>query len=781
MAKEKQKKHAQEKEAVKADEKVREMAKFSLPSFKMPKINIKLSGIQTKNTITKYWWLWALILIAVFALWLRCMPIRYGELLGLDEFYIYRMAEYVLNHNFQLPEVDHLRYWPDGFRTSSAESIIAYYVPIAVYLIFLFLWFPMIIFGLFGMQMTFFNFALFYPAMMGTLDVIIIFFVAKELFNDRKAGILASVFLATSMGYMSRVVGGLFEKEATGGTFLLFAIYCFLRSYNKNSWKWGIASGISIAIGITTWGGSQFVIFLIAIFLIFNLLINKYHERMIKAAFPTFVFYLIGVNYSVYKSFFSTLFLTLEGNLAIFLMAFLLIRFLDERYSFIKKENLQYLFPGALVLLFVVFLIGSMFSDMLYGILLKLVHLIALPEQTHISGTVAEQMPGSWAEITSRFSIVPALSVFPVLQPVVAIFSVWFLMLLGMFVFVYKMYSTRNWLLVFPAFWVVMGIQTTFHMIRLMYFLGPASALAAGYFLSSVINKISKLEYMKKREGMKKINIVSLLVVAVLTIIIMTNLLSAYIYCSSMGTSFNQYWKEAMNFLSEKTPVNSSVLSWWDFGYWFQTRGHRPSIADGGNNNGTVNVQIAQWFMDDSTNWTRHRSWLIGKDVKYILMDYTLPGKYGAITKVGTFDRQIVGMLQFQQTGSYPQQNKTIIEFKAGQYTVWLPLNNDGTINSPSIFMISKDDQYYGRSYITDLCTTNGILRFSAPENSNILPGCVALSGFGVFYIPPEAENTIFTNLMFMDGYGIPDLKKVFDNQLIKIYKVEINETASAP
>jgi hypothetical protein len=49
----------------------------------------------------------------------------------------------------------------------------------------------------------------------------------------------------------------------------------------------------------------------------------------------------------------------------------------------------------------------------------------------------------------------------------------------------------------------------------------------------------------------------------------------------------------------------------------------------------------------------------------------------------------------------------------------------------------------------------------------------------GLYYIPPEAEFSIFTNLMFMDGYGIPDVGKVFDNQLIKIYKLDINETVS--
>ena len=178
-------------------------------------------------------------------------------------------------------------------------------------------------------------------------------------------------------------------------------------------------------------------------------------------------------------------------------------------------------------------------------------------------------------------------------------------------------------------------------------------------------------------------------------------------------------------------------------------------------------------------DWTSYRPWLKGKQVDYILMDYTLPGKYGAISKIASRGKTVTGMLQMQQSGMYPQSNKTIIEFKAGQYVVWLPVVGQGNVVGAPMFMVTSGEQYLGRSYIPDMCTINGIITFPVEDGADIMPGCIRITGYGLFYVPPEAEHSIFTNLMFMDGAGIDDVEKVFDNTLIKIYKLDINETAS--
>ena len=140
------------------------------------------------------------------------------------------------------------------------------------------------------------------------------------------------------------------------------------------------------------------------------------------------------------------------------------------------------------------------------------------------------------------------------------------------------------------------------------------------------------------------------LLVALVGLILTVNLASAYAYSLNLGPSIcfpryrsnnpfdvepcitidengnevmaaNQPWYEAFTYLANETPVGSSVLSWWDFGYWFQVRGERPSIADGGHTGGKyllTDQEVAHWYVDDSANWENYTAWLNESDVDYI-------------------------------------------------------------------------------------------------------------------------------------------------------------------
>lgn len=299
----------------------------------------------------------------------------------------------------------------------------------------------------------------------------------------------------------------------------------------------------------------------------------------------------------------------------------------------------------------------------------------------------------------------------------------------------------------------------------------------------------SLYKFFTRYKPERKIDIILIPLIIILIFIISFNTANAYIYSQNLGPSIcfprddepcitisedgdyvfaeNQPWYEAMGFLASETPEDSNILSWWDFGYWFQTRGKRPSVTDGGGAGPRYDVAI--WFVANPNNWTDFDPWLKDKyGVDYILMDYTLPGKYGAISTIASNGEQPVGILQFQQTGVHTTENKTIYEYSNGPYALWVPIA-DGNLAGSSLFLISQDGQYYGKNYINDVCTTDGILKFETKEPS--MPGCITITPLGVYYIPQEAEYTIFTNLMFMDGHGLP-IEKVFDNYLIKIYKV---------
>ena len=733
--------------------------------MKLEEVTERARGMLTPRFVIKYWWLWCLILIVVFTFWTRSIPAKHGELQALDPFYALRMNLYMLENNLQLPQHDYMRYWPDGVPIDKYGPLLYFYVPVITYLAFSFV----------GISMPYLDFAILYPAMMGALSVFIIYWIAVEVFKDKKAGIFAAIFLATIPAYMSRTSAGFFDKEATGGTFMLLGIYMFVKAYNKESWKIGILAAIPIAIAIGSWGGAQFIMFILSGFMIIKLALNQYNEGMVKAGIPCLIAAVLSQRYIIgYQNW------PFEQIISLVTVGLIVFRYAADRYKLVKDDQLPYLIPATLIIVILVVLFGSMFSDYLWGLINRLLLLIQYGGvKGHIGSTVAEQMTGSWRDITSRSNVAFASSVVPVSAPFDTLFSIWFLMILGSLMILYNLYSKREWMLLLPLLWLLMSIQTVFYMVRLVFFLAPPAALVAAYFLSEGLNRFSSLGYMKNRKGIKKLNVASVPLLAFVSMLILANLATGYVFSNSVGPSFNSYWRGSMDYMAEETPINASILSWWDFGYWFQMRGQRPSTADGGNLNASVNEQIADWYVSNSDNWTDYRGWLNGKDVSYILMDYTLPGKYGAISKIASRGKTVVGMLQFQQTGVYPQANKTIIEYKAGQYTIWLPVRDDGNIAGPPIFMISQGDQYLGRTYITDLCSTSGIIKLPPPENGDTMPGCITITAYGLFYVPVEAEFSIFTNLMFMDGYGIPDVEKVYDNKLIRIYKLDINETAT--
>ena len=97
-------------------------------------------------------------------------------------------------------------------------------------------------------------------------------------------------------------------------------------------------------------------------------------------------------------------------------------------------------------------------------------------------------------------------------------------------------------------------------------------------------------------------------------------------------------------------------------------------------------------------------------------------------------------------------------------------MNPDGSLASSPMFLIQQNGQYVQKSYINEVCTKEGII--TAGNSEPGMPGCVTISDLGVFYIPPEASNSIFTNLMFMEGNGLP-VTKVFDNKLVIIYSLD--------
>ena len=51
------------------------------------------------------------------------------------------------------------------------------------------------------------------------------------------------------------------------------------------------------------------------------------------------------------------------------------------------------------------------------------------------------------------------------------------------------------------------------------------------------------------------------------------------------GPSANAQWQGAMSWVRNNTTEGSLFVHWWDYGYWIQYLGERPTVTDGGHSN----------------------------------------------------------------------------------------------------------------------------------------------------------------------------------------------------
>ena len=140
--------------------------------------------------------------------------------------------------------------------------------------------------------------------------------------------------------------------------------------------------------------------------------------------------------------------------------------------------------------------------------------------------------------------------------------------------------------------------------IRLLILVGVYMTFAAGYALESF--GLSLKDNLHKLHGkwwnhQKQIYRFGFIVLTTLLLLIvgllpLTNAIAGHQLAKQLGPSYNDNWDKAMTFMRENTAKESVILSWWDFGYWFQLKSERASNLDGGNNFGARNTPTAQFF-----------------------------------------------------------------------------------------------------------------------------------------------------------------------------------------
>ncbi|MFX0038262.1 MAG: STT3 domain-containing protein [Promethearchaeota archaeon] len=438
----------------------------------------------------------------------------------------------------------------------------------------------------FGIPISLYDICFYFPAFMGGLTVLVIYFLGKEVLN-RSTGLFAAFFLAFNPGYLQRTTAGFFDNETIGVFATLMTFLFFLKAIRTGKFSFSVIGGLSLGFLSLSWGGYQFVYLVIPIISMILIFTNKYNENvLISYAGVQGTGLLIFSLFSTFNH--GNLFTDLDIG-GIFLLSIILIFFHIIHTKKNEHPNLYYklistikwvVIPVVLVFAALIWIAPEIlpfgFGTRFWTILNPLIR-----ENVSLVASVAEQNPSAWSVFYYN-TLIPL-----VLVP------------LGIY-FCFKRLNAADILVIS---FVILMYYFTGSMIRIILLFAPAAALAGAYGLASILKIFGsfigerKLGVSRKRKrqlkgtlGNPEVFLVYFLVGVLLYAQIAHTTDIAIIQMSTSqiapGGEIHD-WEETLTWMKTNLEGTDVVVSWWDYGYWLTPIGNVTTVNDNATKNGT--------------------------------------------------------------------------------------------------------------------------------------------------------------------------------------------------
>ncbi len=181
------------------------------------------------------------------------------------------------------------------------------------------------------------------------------------------------------------------------------------------------------------------------------------------------------------------------------------------------------------------------------------------------------------------------------------------------------------------AFWGIVSMRGA---VRLLFIISPILPIVSSFLFVKILD----YKHENKNDEMKKLT--SFIVLFILGIVMISTLASysiGTIYSTQATVSgiYEQQWQNAMSWVRENTSPGSVFVHWWDYGYWIQSIGQRPTVTDGGHFISYWPHLIGRYVLTTPFPETA-LSFMKTHDVSYLLIDSTDLGKYGAYSIIGS-------------------------------------------------------------------------------------------------------------------------------------------------
>jgi len=563
-----------------------------------------------------------LVLAFSMSFLIRSQPADYGyELMEFDPFFNFRATEYIVENGFTeyfswhddkswyLPE--NMGTGGDGTgepgisgRNVSATSQNMLHITAAI------------TYEIFGGNSSLYDFTILFPAVIGSLTVIVIFGLVR-LFAGTAAGLFASLLFAVSLPIILRGAIGWFKSEPLGIFYALLALYFFfsgIRSENKKiAFSKIILGGIIMTFAMASWGGIQFFIIPVGLFILALPFVRKDHKFLLWSI-PLFVgtFLLTALMFERPGPSFV---FGMGGILLIIPTIFLVICIFIQKIS--KDEHK---IRNGLILLFAILIVGAFLVT-----ISEELDFLPLPSFRYLNAlnpflTTLDPLTDSVAEHATT-----SIQLSFLFHSVLLIFSAvgaWFLLSKKI---PQSIIFERNDMRVFVLIMGITGVYVSSAFIRLEVFASISLIFLTSIGLSILIKEIFKINLSKKKNYSIKIS--SIMIIFILFTIPLvypstSNWINSVDFPPTIlngGTSYppSNDWLETLEWIKLNTPEDSIVASWWDYGYWISTVAERTTLIDNATLSDWQIVKVAEIFMSTPDEaWNLLTEW----DVDYVVV-----------------------------------------------------------------------------------------------------------------------------------------------------------------
>lgn len=417
----------------------------------------------------------------------------------------------------------------------------------------------------------------FIPVISGIFSIISVYYIAKEIFNERIA-IYSSLLLAVMPAHAQISFLGFTDHHIAEVLISVLAYLFFIKSLKNDSYRYSILSGIMIGLSFLTWIGAPIFIGIILSYIIIQFVLDKKSNvnsnYLLKngtisflVAFVTIIFFYLWTPWQKdiqagTLSYFQPLFVFLCALTVIFVGII----------SRIMKNQKWFLFPSIILVMFASFVLILIFSlPSFYDNLSNSIGYLL--RDAPVLKQIIEAQPLFYTYdgffLGWQFFSNPVWYSFA--------FSFYFA-IIGLFLLLYYNRTGIDKGRLFLVIWTLIVLVLALFQRRFTYTFAVNVAILSGFFIDKITNirDIYNFRVLNLKPGH-----IALFILMVLCI---PNAVLAYNMAQSPPKPSDD-WYDSLTWLRENTPgpgkpPQYGIMTWWDYGNWILYISKRPVVAN---------------------------------------------------------------------------------------------------------------------------------------------------------------------------------------------------------